>query len=108
MNKKVFLFLLSIYLILPLFTFAQPGIIAGNLVTVVSNVGLIVLNILWIVAVVVTVVMFVIAGIQFLTAQGEPGKLGTARQSVIWGSAGIVVIILAWSIMTVIRLQIGA
>ena len=45
------------------------------------------------------VVFFVIAGILFLTAQGDPAKIKTARSAFIWGIAGVVVGIMAFSIV---------
>ena len=50
----------------------------------------------------IVVVCFVISGILFLTAQGDPEKLKIARSSVIWGIVGVVVGILAFSIIAVI------
>jgi hypothetical protein len=50
----------------------------------------------------VAVISFVIAGILFLTANGEPEKIKTARSAVIWGIAGVVVGILAFSIIAIV------
>jgi FtsH-binding integral membrane protein len=46
--------------------------------------------------------MFVVAGITFLTANGEPDKLKTARSALLWGTIGIVVAIIAYSIIGII------
>lgn len=53
----------------------------------------------WIIFTIIAVIMFVVAGIQFLTARGEPERLTQARSSVIWGIVGIVIGILAYSII---------
>lgn len=41
------------------------------------------------------VVLFIVAGILFLTAQGEPEKLETARKALIWGAVGTAIIAIA-------------
>ena len=50
----------------------------------------------------VAVIMFVVAGVLFLSAQGEPEKLKQARAAGIWGVAGVIVGILAFSIIAVV------
>lgn len=50
----------------------------------------------------VAVIMFVIAGILFLTAGGTPEKVQAARSAFMWGVAGVVVGILAFSIIAVV------
>lgn len=50
----------------------------------------------------IAVIMFVIAGILFLTAQGQPEKVQTARQAFIWGVVGVVVGLVAFSIIAII------
>lgn len=51
----------------------------------------------------IAVICFVIAGILFLTAQGNPEKITTARNAFLWGVAGVVVGILAYSIITIVQ-----
>ena len=50
----------------------------------------------------IAVVMFVIAGVLFLTAGGDPEKVGAARSAFIWGVAGVVVGILAYTIVAIV------
>lgn len=57
----------------------------------------------WIIFAAVAVICFVIAGILFLTAQGQPEKLKTARSAFIWGVAGVVVGIVAFSIISIVQ-----
>lgn len=59
-------------------------------------------TIMWMVFGGIAVIMFVVAGIMFLTAQGQPEKVQTARSALIWGIAGVVVGILAYSILSII------
>lgn len=66
-----------------------------------------VLTVIWQIFVGLSIIMILVAGILFLTAQGDPGKLTTARQALIWGVIGILVGILAFSITLVIRTGVG-
>ena len=50
----------------------------------------------------VAVISFVIAGILFLTAQGDPAKLKTAKGAVLWGIIGVLVGIVAYSIIAIV------
>ncbi len=53
------------------------------------------------------IIMFVYAGFLFLTAQGDPTKIATARKVVIWGIVGVVVAFLSYSIVGFITTIIG-
>ncbi len=114
-NKKIFyLFGIVLFLTLPLLSLAQqPQPTINNLPNGLTFDKLIedikdnVLNILWIIAMAFVIIMFVLAGFKFLTAQGDPGKVAEARQSVIWGIAGAVVIVLAWSIIAIVKTQLN-
>ena len=94
-------------LLLPTVIFAQPRAINLPIVTVVANLIATALTVVWMVAAAFVVIMFTIAGFKFLTAQGEGSKVNEARQAVIWGVVGVVVIILAWSIVTIVSIQFG-
>src|SRR3989338_5374408 len=108
MNKKIFILSL-LFLFLPVLALAQfvPPVLgavpAGGIIGIVN----ISLTLVWIIFVAIAVIMFVVAGIQFLTAQGEPSKINTARQSVIWGTAGIVVALIAFSAVVMIKAILG-
>ncbi len=58
--------------------------------------------VIWVVFAVMVVISFVIAGIMFLTARGDPQKLTLARSAFIWGCVGVVVGIVAYSILSII------
>ncbi|MDO8530091.1 MAG: hypothetical protein Q7S10_01665 [bacterium] len=49
------------------------------------------------------VIMFIYAGILFLTASGDPTKIGNARRAVIWAVVGVAVGFLAFSAVGLIR-----
>ena len=100
MNKKLsFLLALGFLLVFPVVSFAQPTTLSGAVEIIISAA----LDIVWKIAAAVVIIMFTVAGIKFLTAQGDPSKLAEARNFVIWGLAGVVVIILAWSIMSLVE-----
>ncbi len=40
-------------------------------------------------------------------AQGDPSKVGEARKAFLWGVAGVAVIVMAFSMITFVRLLIG-
>jgi hypothetical protein len=50
----------------------------------------------------VAVICFVLAAIMFLTAEGSPEKIKTARSAFFWGIAGIVVGIMAFTIIAIV------
>jgi hypothetical protein len=85
MNKKVLFLILAAVLLLPVAASAQTLLsmaqaIAGQVVGVAT----------WIV-----VIMWVVCGILFLTAQGDPGKLNSAKMALFAAIGGTILIILA-------------
>ena len=80
-----------------------PGPFSGD----VNSIIITLFNIFWPIAAAFVVIMFVIAGFKFLTAQGEASKVNEARQAVIWGVVGVAVILLAWSIISIVSTQLG-
>lgn len=101
MLKKYFFAILPVLLILPAITFAV-GFADPVAVPTLTQFILTVLGIMWKVFVGIAIVFFVLAGIMFLTAMGEPAKITQAKQFVIWGVVGVVVAILAYSIVAII------
>lgn len=55
----------------------------------------------------IAVVMFVAAGVLFLTAGGEAEKITRARSAFVWGVAGVIVGILAFSIIGIVTNILG-
>jgi len=95
-------------LLMPFVVLAQPpGSLSIPLTTFVANVAILIFDILWIVAATYVTIMFVIAGFKFSTAQGNMEKVKEARNAVIYGLVGTIVVILAWSMVAVIRTQLG-
>src|SRR6185369_17066878 len=105
MNKKLGAFLASMVLLaLPVASLAvtvsgtpQP---TPNQPIQISQIIDNVLNfIVWPLAVGAVIGLFMLAGMQFLTGHGEPGKMQEARRSVAWGVVGVIVMLLAFSII---------
>ena len=120
MNKKIILSslpamlriamqagVLTALLLLPVIALAQPGTLTVSLPVLISNLVATALQVLWIIAIGFVVIMFVIAGFKYLTAQGESSKIDEANKAIIWGTVGTAVIVLAWSIISLVRIQIG-
>lgn len=75
-----------------------PGISIGSLQQIIHAIE----NAAGLVFGAIAVVMFIFAGVKFMTAGGEPEKIQEARAAFLWGIAGVVVGILAFSIIAVI------
>ncbi|MBX4200789.1 hypothetical protein KW786_01530 [Candidatus Parcubacteria bacterium] len=110
MKKSIVLSFITALLAMPAVTLAYvfipdapPNNVPINILGVLAGV----FNLVWPITVAVIIIMFIYAGFQFLTAQGDPSKIAAARQSVIWGAAGVAVILLAFSMITIIRITIG-
>ena len=100
MNKKIKLTLISLGVsLLPVVALAQST--PSNSLTMVGVINAIE-TALWIVFGCIAVVCFVVAGILFLTSAGVPEKIAAARSAFIWGVAGVIVGIIAYSIITIV------
>lgn len=106
MNKKlVALGTSALLLVFPLAALAfggQPGPV--NIIGAIDNI----LGSVWVIFTAVAVLAFLIAGFMFLTSRGDPSGVSKARDAVIWGAAGVVVAIIAFSVVGIIRLTLGA
>jgi hypothetical protein len=116
MNKKITVASISTFLFsLPLSTFAEamffPQLppLTGNitLYQLTLNVIAVLLNVMWVIAIAFTVIMFILAGFKFFTAQGDPTKVSEATRAVIYGVAGVAVIILSFSVLAIVRTTLG-
>lgn len=98
MNKKLISSLAIVsLLVLPLAVFAVPA--TRTLTGIITSLQ----TLAWQIFGLIAVICFVIAGILFLTSGGDPEKVQTARNAFMWGVAGIVVGILAYSIISIIE-----
>jgi hypothetical protein len=103
--KKIALSVATIAsIVLPVIALAQiggtpPSAFAPNL----TSFGTVIVNQIWIIFTIVAVICFVVAGILFLTSGGNPEKVAAARSAFLWGVAGIVVGVLAYTIIALVR-----
>jgi len=98
MSKIKTSLILFSFLLIPVLVFAQPGVYITSLTQVVNFIQ----RALWVIFGGLSVVAFVIAGMLFLFAQGDPEKVKVARTAFIWGVVGVVVGILAYSILAIV------
>lgn len=57
-------------------------------------------NLIALIAGIAAVIIIIIAGISFITSSGDASKVSRARESIIYASVGLVVIVLARAIIT--------
>ena len=108
MNKKIVIVSTSVILLaLPIISLAQPGLIGGNLTGLVSFVASVILNMLWTGGVAFVVIMFMVSAFKYLTAQGDMNKVAEANRAVTFGLVGTGLVIVAWSILGIVRTQFG-
>ena len=108
MSKKLFFSLsLSHLLLLPTFILAQTGAPPWGTVAgfgFIGNIIGLVINIFWGIAVASVIAVFIVGGLKFfgaagLVKEGSPTKAKQARDLLIYGLVGTIVIALAWSVL---------
>lgn len=107
MKKILISLVLLAVLAAPVLTLAQiPARPNGNITNfdeLYNKIG----TAIWAIFAIIALVSFVYAGITFLTAQGDPGRVATARQAAIYGVIGIIVAVLAYSIIQIAASLLG-
>ena len=89
--------------LLPVVTLAQTGGMQGPGAGLsITRLGQNIANAVWVVFTIVAVIAFVVAGILFLTTGGDSEKAKNARMATLWGVAGVIIAILAFSITSLI------
>lgn len=99
MNKKALIFILLAITFIPFFDF----VMAIDLETLLQNI----INVFLMVASALVVILWVTTGLLFLFAQGDPQKLSTAKQALLWSVIGTVVILLANGALQMIKSALG-
>lgn len=94
MKRKVFFLILFFVLIIP--------VSASAAVTIESMVNGAV-TAAWVIATAVVVILWLVTGMLFLTAQGAPEKLGSAKKALFASIAGTVIVVLAFSMRSIIE-----
>jgi hypothetical protein len=72
-----------------------------------DGIVLTVANIIALVSGAIAVIILIIAGLQMITSQGDSGKVKSARDAIIFTSIGLIVIVLARSIVVFIINRVG-
>ena len=67
-----------------------------NLVEIVSTI----LNAVFLVVGIIAVVVIIIGGINYMTSQGDPGKVKKAKDTILYGIIGLVITLLAFAIVS--------
>jgi hypothetical protein len=102
MQKKLLIsFLLFVFFVMP--AISQAAFFTPVVMPSITQLGENILSATWKVFAIVAVVCFVFAGIMFLTSGGQPEKIKLARHAFIYGVVGIVVAILAFSVIVLIE-----
>lgn len=96
-NKNLLSILLLSFLLFPVLASAQLTITG-----MVTNVGIVIGN----VAVAIVIIFWIITGILFLSAQGDPTKLTTAKKALFAAIGGTVICIVAASAIGIITMAI--
>lgn len=108
MKKIIISLILLSVLVLPVVATAQippqPGFgTIGNLDVLYQRIA----TLFWQIFAIIALIMFIVAGILFLTAGGDPDKVVAARSAFLWGVVGIVVAMVAFSIVLLTRTSFG-
>ena len=110
MNKKIVsLFASAGLMLLPLVSLAAPINPANPpqlppiAATTPWPVIVAILAFVWPIFIGIAILMFLIAGLTFITANGDAGKIKTARDAMIWGVVGLIVGLLAFSLPDIVR-----
>jgi hypothetical protein len=104
MNKKLIVVSSLAAMLLPVAAFAVP-ILPLPGVGPITIIGIIdaIFSILWPLFAAYAVIMFIYAGFMFLNARGDGGGVADARNAVLWGTVGVGVALLAFSIPFMVK-----
>jgi len=64
-------------------------------------------NFIWKMALAVAPILIIIAGYLFLTSAGDPEKVKTAKNTIVWTFVGLLVIFLSQALVTWLRAEVG-
>jgi len=82
--------------IVPDFSFAQ-------IIAILENIG----NWVFFMGLLIVPVMVIVGAAIFLTAGGDPNKMGTAKKIFLWTGVGFILIVMAKGVFTVLRSILG-
>lgn len=104
--EKFFCLLLLVVVFIPSFSSA---VVIPNPLTTTDFQELInrLINLVYTVGLALAPISIIIAGILFMTAQGEPGKIQTAQNIIKWTFIGLIILICSKAIIELIKASIG-
>lgn len=102
MKKIIVVLTLLAVLAVPVLALAQPSGQIGSLEELANKIKVAV----WTVFGIIALLCFIVAGVLFMTAAGNPEKVAAARNAFLWGVAGVVVGILAYSIVSIVESEL--
>ena len=109
MNKKLInLFFWIAVLIFPMTSFAVQPFLGNPFpnvgpLDILETIERVFLLLIWPVTIAIIILSFMYAGILFLTGKGDPAKISIAKLAVLWGTIGVAVILLSFSIIRFVR-----
>ena len=109
MNKKIVLLLVLISLF-GLVSSTSAAVVIPNPLGGVNDFGQLLLKIAQAVGVLIGAlgtIMIIVAGILFLTSAGSPEKIGAAKKALIYAIIGIVVAVIAGTIVSIVEEILG-
>jgi heme/copper-type cytochrome/quinol oxidase subunit 2 len=108
--KKILLVTVLISLFaLPMVSFGQEDILpegpqtGAEIVTIINTIS----NWIFTIFLAVAVIFIIMAAIKFLTSGGDPGKVQSARDSLLYALIGVAVAVLAKGLVALTRVIIG-
>lgn len=102
MKKIIIVLTLLAVLAAPALALAQPRGDIGSVDELSEKIKVLV----WSIFTIIALICFVVAGVLFMTAAGNPEKIAAARNAFLWGVAGVVVGILAYSIVAIVESEL--
>ena len=66
-----------------------------------------IVNIIFMFALAVAPIMIIVAGFYFITAVGEPAKINTAKQIILWTLIGLLIVLCAKGIIGLFKIAFG-
>ena len=106
MNKifnKIILFTLFSFLLFPLFAYADVTIKPPTIYESVEEVIGAIVDWVCRISLVLAPLMIMVGGFYLITAAGDPEKVNTGKKIITWTIVGIVVVLLATSVKSVIE-----
>jgi hypothetical protein len=104
--EKLFYVILLIVIFAPAISFAvkiENPLTTDDFQTLITRI----ISLVFTIGLALAPISIIIAGILFMTAQGEPGKIETAKNIIKWTFIGLIILICSQAIVTLIKTTVG-